>query len=824
MANRKLSESRASKVEDQAQIYYQARKDADRALAAKNYAQSRAEYLKGVKNIDAAKDKENYLCALYAGAGNAARCQGKYITSLRDFQKSANHLQSGKLFMAMLTYIIEYLIDMTTYINSDAQRRIVKSVAQQLTKKYAGWLNSEAPQAKPKTYRLNKKRVADAFATLEELAEFQDPDSVKKRSEATDWLQKQALLARLRLLPIILDFKRPKEFYKAGYAQMHQIPYKAGDYYFYSNTDRSSYKTIKRSVTIGKKAKTIFSAKQHCPVGTWLAGTRVHRNGKLLAYGLSKYGSDFQSWKIIDLTNGKELKDVIENVPSGSIFFHPTKRGLYYRKNFSKKAKGKEAEYNKRAAIFYHHLGQSPERDTLIHAPHSKDADWVDVYPLINTDFVIVSEVPSQSFHNRIFVKSLVTEKMVRLFDRCIGSYAFLGKANDKLFFRTDHRACRGRVISVSFDWKKHRIISTKEALPESELALQDVRLLEDSLIVHALDAKGHTRLMQYDLAGALIGEIQLPFSGTLSALSTSFRDKNLFFTLQNFATPSTIYHHNLETGQTKLFQAPTYSMAKRVEQHLVQVKSKDGTMIPMNIAHLKGIKLDGKNPTLLYVYGGFSISMFPYFSYQIASWLAMGGIWAQPYLRGGDELGSDWHESATKLNKQKTYDDTAASARWLIENKYTRPDKLAINGASNGGLTVGVAITQHPELYGAAIADNGLYDMLKFSLHGLGWAWQAEYGSINKAEELKTLEKYSPYHQLGKVKKAKHFPKVMINAAACDDRVVPWHSYKFAAALQSELNADVMLNVKYKQGHGAGKPDWTIRDNLAYLKWALKF
>jgi len=824
MADRKPLDSHTGKLKEQARIYYQARKDADRELASKNYAESRAEYLKGVKNIDAKSDKENYLCALYAGAGNAARCQGKYITSLRDFEKSANHLQSGKLFMAMLTYIIEYLIDMTTYINTDPQRKIVKTVAQQLTRRYAAWLNCGAPQAKPKSYLLHKKRVADCFATLEELADFQDPDSVKKRSDATDWLQKQALLSRLRLLPIILNYKRPKEFYKAGYAQMHQVPYKAGDYYFYTNTDRSSYKTIKRSLTIGKKAKTIFSAKKHCPVGTWLAGTRVHRNGNLLAYGLSKHGSDFQSWRIIDLNTSRELKDVIDNVPSGSIFFHPTKRGLYYRKNVSKSSKGNDAEYNKRAAIYYHHLGQSAKRDTLVHAPHGKDADWVDIYPLIKSDFVIVSEVPSQSFHNRIYVKSLDTGKMVRLFDRSIGSYAYLGKANDKLFFRTDHRASRGRVLAVSINWKKHKVVSTDEILAQSAFTLQDIRLQDDGMIVHALDGEGRTRLLQYNFAGEQIAEIGLPFSGTLSALSTSFRDKNIFFTLQNFATPSTIYHHDLECGETTLFQAPTYSMSKRVEQHLVQVKSKDGTMIPMNIAHLKGITLDGKNPTLLYVYGGFSIGMFPYFSYQIASWLAVGGIWAQPYLRGGDELGSDWHESATKLSKQKTYDDTAASARWLIENKYTRPDKLAINGASNGGLTVGVAITQHPELYGAAIADNGLYDMLKFSLHGLGCAWQAEYGSINKAEELKTLEKYSPYHQLNKVKKAEHFPKVMINASTCDDRVVPWHSYKFAAALQNELGADVMLNVKYKQGHGGGKPDWTIRDNLAYLKWALKF
>ena len=323
-------------------------------------------------------------------------------------------------------------------------------------------------------------------------------------------------------------------------------------------------------------------------------------------------------------------------------------------------------------------------------------------------------------------------------------------------------------------------------------------------------------------------------------------------FSMSNFGTPSIIYRLNLKNGKPTVVFAPTFKSDMKIVEEVVKVPSKDGTEIPMLIARLSSVKPNPKTPVQMHVYGGFGISMqSSSFSYDSLCWFAMGGMLAMPYLRGGSELGENWHRQATKLNKQRTFDDAIACAEWLIDNRYSSAKKLAITGGSNGGLTVAVAITQRPELFGAAIGNNGLYDMLRFESHTIGWAWASEYGTTRRKNEFLTLKKYSPYHNLGSkrhansAKPAKNsharparstngkrskqsvkgsFPKILLNVDADDDRVAPWHTYKFAAALQKRYGemTDILLRVESKRGHGNSRPSNRLIEELAFLQWAL--
>jgi prolyl oligopeptidase len=821
-----LNKSNRSEREIEASaIYLETRRKADKELRAKNYSQSCNEYLKGARKLEKGfVDRSNRLCALYAGAANAARWPGKYALSFRYFDKAIDHLKADQeVFIDLLQYIVNGLTDMSNWVKTDSQRNAVKKMASKMQRKFSAVLKQPAPHAKKLNYVMGGRRILDRFSTLEE------------RSEATKiWLERQAMFARIKLLPILVGYKKPKEFYQAAFAQLHKVPFRCGNFYFFTSKDRAGFTTVKRAManssktSLTSKAKIVFAAKKVCDSHSWLSGYRVNRSGDLLAYGLSKNGSDFETWRVCDLTTGKDLPDIIEEVPAGSIRFHPQKRGLYYRRpvkssnepKAKSKTAAKEPTYTRGSPICYHRLGDKQTKDKIIHS--TSKVDWVDLYTLADNKYVLISEWPGGKLQNRFLIKSLATGKMCPLFPRKIGYYTLLGETRGKIYIKTDHCAARGRVLALTFDYRRLKVKAVEEVIKESDKTILDVRLLQDRLVASVLDSEGKARLIQFDLKGKELAPIDLPFEGTVSGFATNFKDSNIFFSLENFAIPKTIYRHDLSNGKTSLLYEPTYSMAQRVVQKMVQVKSKDGVMVPMNIAYLKGTKFDGNNATTLSVYGGFSIATLPHFSYQIATWLAMGGIWAQPYLRGGDELGANWHLSATKENKQRTYDDTISSAEWLIKNRISKAKKIGISGASNGGLTVGAVITQRPDLFGAAIADNGLYDMLKFAAHGLGWAWQSEYGSVENAKEFKALLAYSPYHQVAKLKiKAKDFPHLLINASDGDNRVVPWHSYKFAAACQQQ-GLDVLLNIKWSEGHGGGRPDWSVRDSLAYFQWAL--
>jgi prolyl oligopeptidase len=310
-----------------------------------------------------------------------------------------------------------------------------------------------------------------------------------------------------------------------------------------------------------------------------------------------------------------------------------------------------------------------------------------------------------------------------------------------------------------------------------------------------------------FTLDGRFERDVDLPGIGSAGGFGGKRSDKETFYSFTSFTTPGTVYRYDVASGTSSVWRAPKVDFdSAAYETRQVFYPSKDGTQVPMFITHKKGMKLDGKNPTYLYGYGGFNISLTPTFSVAIAAWLEMGGVYAMPNLRGGGEYGEAWHKAGTKLQKQNVFDDFIAAAEWLIANQYTAPERLAIGGGSNGGLLVGACMTQRPELFAAALPAVGVMDMLRFHKFTIGWAWTSDYGSSDNPEEFKALYAYSPYHNL---KPGTRYPSTMVTTADHDDRVVPAHSFKFAARLQEchEGPNPVLIRIDVKAGHGAGKP-----------------
>jgi len=384
-------------------------------------------------------------------------------------------------------------------------------------------------------------------------------------------------------------------------------------------------------------------------------------------------------------------------------------------------------------------------------------------------------------------------------------------------WFQTDLDAPRSRVIAINTlnpdrsNWK--------EIIPQARETLRGVNLVGNLFVASYLkDAR--TQVKMFDVNGKFVRELSLPGPGSAYGFGGKRQDTETFYVFTGFTDPGTIYRYDMTTGKSDIFRRPKVDFNPgEYETKQVFYKSKDGTRVPMFITHKKGIKLDGSNPTLLYGYGGFNVAITPYFSVSTLVWMEMGGVYAVANIRGGGEYGKEWHEAGMKLKKQNCFDDFIAAAEWLIANKYTSTPKLAIRGASNGGTLVGACMTQRPDLFGACVPDVGVMDMLRFNKFTIGWAWVSDYGSPENREEFEALYAYSPLHNL---KPGTAYPATLLSTADHDDRVVPAHSFKFAATLQGAHSsaAPVLIRIETKAGHGGGKPTKMRIEEVADM-WA---
>ncbi len=397
----------------------------------------------------------------------------------------------------------------------------------------------------------------------------------------------------------------------------------------------------------------------------------------------------------------------------------------------------------------------------------------------------------------------------------------FLPVANDgsAIYFVTDDQAPRGRLIAI--DTRKPEKGAWKEILPQSEHTLYSVTRVGNLFLARYMkDAASQVRV--FTLAGRHVRDIELPGIGTALGFAGDRHATETFYQFSSFNQPATIYRYDTVSGESAVLHRPQVAIDPgRFEVKQVFYNSKDGTRVPLFLAYRKGLRLDGSNPALLYGYGGFNVSMTPVFTVMWLTWMEMGGVVAIPNLRGGGEYGEEWHEAGTRTRKQNTFDDTIAAAEWLIANRYTRPDKLAIQGDSNGGLLVGAAMIQRPDLFGAALPAVGVMDMLRFHLFTSGRFWVDDYGSVDNPGEFKALYAYSPYHNL---KPGTRYPATLVTTGDTDDRVVPGHSFKFAARLQEVQAGDapVLIRIETRAGHGGGTPTAKLierqADELAFL------
>ncbi len=586
-------------------------------------------------------------------------------------------------------------------------------------------------------------------------------------------------------------------------------PRKEGKRYFYSRNDGlQNQSVVYWADSLDAEPKVLLDPNTLSEDGTIaLGGYSISNDGKYMTYGLQMAGSDWAQWHVREVETGKDLPDTLKWIKFSGASWDHKGTGLYYSRYPEPKEGAGLTEANFNQKVYFHKLGTPQEDDAVVF--ETKDQPKWSSEAEVSEDgrYLIAVIGKGTGPVNQVHVRDLKARGkrggFKPIVDTFEAEYVFLGNRGYRFFFRTDNKAPRGRIISL--DVRKPGPESWKEIVPQSDATLRSASLVGGKLVTNYL-RDAYSEVIIRDLKGKALKTLELPGIGTAGGFYGRSKQQETFYSFSSFTMPKTVYRYDFGTGKSTLFKQPKVAFdASVLETKQVFYTSKDGTKIPMFLVHKKGLVLDGNNPTLLYGYGGFSIPLTPYFKVARIAWLEMGGILAVPNLRGGGEYGEEWHLAGTKLVKQNVFDDFIAAAEWLIAQKYTSSPKLAISGRSNGGLLVGAVMTQRPELFGAALPGVGVLDMLRFHKFTIGWAWVDDYGSSDNPEEFKALHAYSPYHNL----KETAYPATLITTADHDDRVVPAHSFKFAAELQRVHTGTtpVMIRIETKAGHGAGMP-----------------
>lgn len=600
--------------------------------------------------------------------------------------------------------------------------------------------------------------------------------------------------------------------------ERYGVPYKESGRYFYSRNDGLQNQSVLYTMkSLDEAPRMLLDPNTLAADGTVaLSGTSVSPDGKYLAYGTAASGSDWNEWKVRDIDTGRDLEDHIKWVKFSGTSWTPDGKGFFYSRYDEPKESEKLSGVTYFQKVYYHKIGTPQSADTLVY-DRPDEKEW-GFYAKVTDDgkYLLITATKGTAQKYRVFYKDLTKPdaKVVPLIDSFEADYDFVDNDGPVFFFKTDRNATRARLVAI--DTRKPEEANWKQIIPESAQTLVGVSLLNNQFVAEYL-ADARSMVKVFDRNGKAVREIKLPGIGSAAGFGGKRKDSETFYAFTSFTNPTTIYRLNLKTGASTVFRKPKVDFdPSQYETRQQFFTSRDGTKVPMFIVSKKGIKLDGSNPTYLYGYGGFNISLTPSFSTANLAWMEMGGVYVVANLRGGGEYGEAWHAAGTKLQKQNVFDDFIGAAEWLIANKVTSPSKLAIGGGSNGGLLVGAAMTQRPELFGAAIPQVGVLDMLRFHKFTIGWAWTSDYGSSENPEEFKALLKYSPLHNL---KQGACYPATMITTADHDDRVVPAHSFKFAAAAQAAQApnaAPILIRIDVKAGHGAGKPTAKVIEEAA--------
>ena len=655
------------------------------------------------------------------------------------------------------------------------------------------------PSAKPgnvlDTY--HGVEVADPYRWLE------DPDSEPTRT----WVQAQNDLSSSWLERIPHRQYIRERLTTLWANERFGVPNERGGRYFYTYNDGLKNQPVLYSATDWQSAgETLLDVNDFSEDGTVaLSGYAVSNDAKHVAYGLSDGGSDWVTYRVREVATGKDLEDEVRWVKFSGAEWAPDGSGFYYSRYPEPTEDKEEALFYQK--VYFHSLGTPQAEDRLIYERPDEPDMGFGASITDDEAYLLLHVWQGTEEKSRVYYRALADEQgeFVRYLDKFDANYHVLGHRDGQFIINTDLNAPKGRIVTMPVGDSSE----ITELVAEEEHALQSSKLVGGHLILEYLvDAKSELRLL--DLNDMTSRNLELPALGSAGGFSGKQQGHEFFYWFTSPVHPTQIYRYDLKTDETQVFRKPGLDVNPDdfvVKQ--VFVTSKDGTKVPLMVAHRADVEWDGSNPTLLYGYGGFNIAITPTFSAHNLVWMELGGVYASASLRGGGEYGREWHQAGTQHNKQNVFDDFIACAEWLIEQKVTTPKHLGIYGRSNGGLLAAATVLQRPELFGAAIPAVGVLDMLRYHEFTIGWAWASDYGTSDDPEMFKHLMAYSPVHN---VSQDADYPPILVTTADHDDRVVPAHSYKFTATLQAAQKGIAnpqrpsLIRIETRAGHGAGK------------------
>lgn len=667
---------------------------------------------------------------------------------------------------------------------------------------------ASAPLDYPETKKID---VVDVYHGVEVPDPYRWLEAdVRESEEVAAWVeaQNEVTFGVLRQIPY-RDAIRERLMEKLDYERYGSPFINAGRYYFTKNDGLQNHSVLYTTgESLDGEARVVIDPNTFSEDGTTaLAGTFFSPDGRYMAYFVQEGGSDWRTGFVRDLETGEDLDDRLEWIKFSGASWKRDGSGFFYSR-YPEPGEGEAfTGRNTNHMVYFHRIGTDQSEDVLVY--ENRDQPEYNFYSSATEDGrYLVIGVSKATSKNMILYKDL-GEPLgypVTLIGDFENDHSFVGNDGPVFYFVTNYEAPNGRLVAV--DIRDPSKKNWETVVPETESVLTGVNFVGNQFVASYLE-DASTRVRMYRPDGSFVRSVELPGIGTASGFGGERTDTTTFYSFSSYATPPSIYAYDLITGESTLFKRAGVDF--NPDDYVVEQKfytSKDGTRVPMFITRPKALRLDGQNPVLLYGYGGFDVSLTPSFSTTRAAWLEMGGVYVVANLRGGGEYGQAWYKAGTKLQKQNVFDDFIAAAEYLIDNRYTSPEKLAIQGGSNGGLLVGAAMTQRPELFAVALPAVGVLDMLRYHLFTIGRAWSNDYGLSENQDEFMAQYAYSPLHN---TVRGTEYPATLITTADYDDRVVPAHSFKFAAALQAAHDPrsenPVLIRIETGAGHGAGKP-----------------
>ena len=656
------------------------------------------------------------------------------------------------------------------------------------------------------TENIHGYEINDSYRWLEDFTSNDSLDWVKRQNKFT-----KAFISKNKYKKDIANYLE-----QIWENESISIPYKIEDKTFYYFND-GSFQQSKLMIKDCDKCdeRVLIDPNTFSDDGTIsLGGTSVNNSANMIAFSISDGGSDWRVWKVLDIETGEVLEDEIKWAKFSGASWENDDSGFFYQKYDEPKGELLK-EVNESPKLMFHKIGTDQSEDYVVYEnPDQPRWGWgINVIEDTNIKILSISEGTDE--RNRLYIQLNTGEKFIPLIDELIGAYSFIDSKEGILWFYTTEGAPKGKIVNLEI---KNNSFVWNDVIQESENSIRSVNIVNNSFVINYL-VDTFSSIKIFDLSGNFVQDLELPKDGTIGGFGGEIDDTKTYFSVSNYVTPREIYEINLDSLDVKLFWKEEI-VGYESEDYVSELKfypSKDGTKIPIHISYKKGLEINKDTPLMLYGYGGFNISLLPGFRKTHAAWKNLGGVYAVANLRGGGEYGSEWHEAGMLLNKQNVFDDFAFAAKFLHENNIGSEKTTAIIGGSNGGLLVAATMLQNPDLFKVAIPQVGVLDMLRFSKFTIGWAWESDYGSVDKKDEFENLLAYSPLHN---IEKDKCYPTTLVTTASRDDRVVPSHSYKFAAKLQEYQGCEnpILIRIEDRAGHGAGTPKDKIINQISEI------